>query len=250
MSKLDPHWAVITGAAGGIGRALCEAFSDEGYRVIATDVKPRTDVVCDEFLECDLIEYCDSSETREAVYQAIGSVCGDAGVRCLVNNAAVQRLASTGSIAPEDIRDTLHVNLVAPLLLAQAMLPLLEQAEGSVVNVGSVHEWSTKPGFVIYAASKAAIGGLTRSLAVDLGGRVRVNSVTPGAVDTPMLREGFSDHPEMMQRLVECQPSGRIAEPRDVAKAAVFLASESAGAITGSSLRIDGGILARLHDPA
>ncbi len=167
-----------------------------------------------------------------------------------MNNAAVQRLASTGSIAPEDIRDTLHVNLVAPLLLAQAMLPLLEQAEGSVVNVGSVHEWSTKPGFVIYAASKAAIGGLTRSLAVDLGGRVRVNSVTPGAVDTPMLREGFSDHPEMMERLAECQPSGRIAEPRDVAKAAVFLASESAGAITGSSLRIDGGILARLHDPA
>ena len=250
MSKLDPHWAVITGAAGGIGRALCEAFSDEGYRVIATDVKPRTDVVCDEFLECDLVEYCDSSETREAVYQAIGSVCGDAGVRCLVNNAAVQRLASTGSIAPEDIRDTLHVNLVAPLLLAQALLPLLEQAEGSVVNVGSVHEWSTKPGFVIYAASKAAIGGLTRSLAVDLGGRVRVNAVTPGAVDTPMLRGGFASRPEILDRLAACQPIGRIIQPREVANAVVFLASESARSITGTSLRVDGGILDRLHDPA
>jgi NAD(P)-dependent dehydrogenase (short-subunit alcohol dehydrogenase family) len=130
------------------------------------------------------------------------------------------------------------------------MLPLLEQAEGSVVNVGSVHEWSTKPGFVIYAASKAAIGGLTRSLAVDLGGRVRVNAVIPGAVDTPMLREGFVDRPEMIERLAECQPSERIAQPHEVAKAVVFLASESASAITGTSLRTDGGILVRLHEPA
>ena len=94
-----------------------------------------------------------------------------------MNNAAVQILAPADAITFDQWRETLDTNLLAPFLLTQALLPELERGRGSVVNVASIHANLTKPGFVAYATSKAALVGLTRSLAVDLGGRVRVNAV-------------------------------------------------------------------------
>ena len=141
------------------------------------------------------------------------------------------------------------MNLFAPFALIRGLLPQLKRAQGSVVNIASVHAHLTKPGFAAYATSKHALVGLTKSLAVDLAGAVRVNCINPAATATPMLIAGFEGRSEAMESLADMHPSGRIAEPLEVARAAVFLASESASFINGAALDVDGAIGARLHDP-
>jgi len=240
--------ALVTGAAGGIGQALCAAFAAGGYHVVGTDVR-ESQGSPDTFLLLDLLQVVRDPRYRSEAVAQLRDAIGNEGLRVLVNNAAVQRLDAFDRLAPDDIRDTLDVNVSAPLLLAQGLLPALERGTGSIVNVGSVHAVATKPGFVAYSTSKAALVGLTRALAVDLGGRVRVNAIQPAATATPMLQAGFAGREDALGDLQRMHPIGRIAEPREVAAAAVFLASDAASFITGATLNVDGGISARLHDP-
>jgi NAD(P)-dependent dehydrogenase (short-subunit alcohol dehydrogenase family) len=143
----------------------------------------------------------------------------------------------------------LNVNLVAPFLLVQALLQELENANGSVINIASIHAQVTKPEFVCYATSKTALVGLTRSMAVDLGGRVRINSICPAAVSTPMLMAGFEGKDDRFKELSRMHPLGRIGTPDEIAQVALFLASPAASFITGAAINVDGGIGSRLHDP-
>lgn len=239
--------AVITGAAGGIGRALCAEFKSADYRVIATDVASVSGVACDHFVEVELKTVGRDEVSLERFVQQLSLPAS--GLTVLVNNAAVQILNRTDAVSVQDWRDTLDVNVLAPFLLTQALLPYLEKAGGSVVNIGSVHAIATKPGFVCYATSKAALVGLTRALAVDLGGRVRVNAVNPAAVATQMLLDGFKGKDARLSALGGMHPVGRIAEPSEIAQAVLFLASRNAAFITGTVFDVDGGILSRLHDP-
>ncbi|OQW32153.1 MAG: hypothetical protein A4E20_03270 [Nitrospira sp. SG-bin2] len=239
--------ALITGAAGGIGRVLCAEFRKAGYRVIATDVSGAPAAACDHFVEADLKEVCRDEACLKRFVRQLNLPAS--GLTTLINNAAVQALNRTEKVSVQDWRDTLDVNLLAPFLLTQALLPDLEKAGGSVVNMGSVHATATKPGFVCYATSKAALVGLTRALAVDLGGRVRVNAINPAAVSTPMLRQGFEGKDAQFAVLGGMHPVGRIAEPEEIAQAVLFLASRNAAFVTGAAFDVDGGILSRLHDP-
>ena len=243
--------ALITGAGGGIGQALCEAFAVAGYRVLGLDRSawtPSSPSVTP--LAVDLALFTSPSPARDAAVESLHQAIGPAGLHALVNNAAVQRLGATGGIVEAHVAETFAVNVVAPLMLVQLLLPELERAGGSVVNISSVHATATKPGFVAYATSKAALSGMTRALAVDLGGRVRVNGVSPGAIATPMLEAGFAGNPGARRELDAAHPIGRVGLAGEVAAAAVFLASAQASNITGQELRVDGGVLSRLHDPA
>ena len=124
------------------------------------------------------------------------------------------------------------------------------RTRGGVVNIGSIHARTTKPGFVSYATSKAALIGLTQALAVDLGSKgVRVNVVQPAATQTDMLMRGLDGHPEAYDRLAAYHPLERIADPGEIADAVMFLVSANASFITGAVLSVDGGIGVRLHDP-
>lgn len=239
--------ALITGAAGGIGRVLCAEFGKAGYRVIATDVAGESKVPCDHFIEADLKALCRDEVCLKRFIEQLNLPVS--GLTALINNAAVQVLNRTERVSVQDWRDTVDVNVFAPFLLTQALLPYLEKAGGSVVNIGSVHAMATKPGFVCYATSKAALVGLTRALAVDLGGRIRVNAINPAAVATPMLRHGFEGRDAQFSILGGMHPVGRIAEPAEIAQAVLFLASRNAAFITGAAFDVDGGILSRLHDP-
>ena len=242
-----PRTTLITGAGGGIGRALCAEFKGDGYIVIATDVIRDDTVDCDHFVEADLKKLCHDEAAIQDFKRQLR--LPDCGLSVLVNNAAVQVLNATESISIQDWRDTLDVNLLAPFLLAQTLLVELEKKSGSVINIGSVHAMATKPGFVCYATSKAALNGLGRALAVDLGNRVRVNTINPAAVATPMLLDGFKGQDEQYELLASMHPLGRIAEPAEIAKVALFLASDLAAFMTGASVNADGGILSRLYDP-
>jgi NAD(P)-dependent dehydrogenase (short-subunit alcohol dehydrogenase family) len=242
-------YALITGANGGIGRALCEAFAAAGHAVVATDRQPRAQVACSHYLQLDLVAFVRDETTARGFASALDSCLGRAPLAVLVNNAAVQILAPTAELSGADFVTSMDVNVTAPFLLTQLCLSRLRESSGAVVNIGSIHARQTKPGFVAYATSKTALAGLTRALAVDLGATVRVNAIEPAAIGTDMLLAGFEGNPDGCQALRDYHPIGRIGEPADVARAALFLASSENGFIHGATLDLSGGIHARLHDP-
>lgn len=247
---MNSRAAVITGSAGSIGQAICKVFKDAGYKVIGLDIKDQGGVEADERLHGDLMRFVADAEYRDRMLQAIRSAAGDTQIGVLCNNAAEQRLASTENVSMTDWQASLDVNLTAPLLLTQGLVHDLESAGGSVINIASIHARLTKPKFVAYATTKSALIGLTKALAVDLGGRVRVNAICPAAIDTPMLREGFEGRSSSdLESLHKCHPLGRIGQPSEVAELALWLASPQASFVSGASYDIDGAISSRLHDP-
>lgn len=239
---------LITGAAGGIGAALCSAFHDAGWHVLGVDVRsPKAP--CDTFLKIDLERFAADANYREAALVRIRAKLPSEELAALVNNAATQTIARTEEIKAEDWDRVLRVNLTAPFFLTQGLLQALRSGRGCVINIGSIHGHLTKPGFVSYATSKSALEGLTRALAVDIGEGVRVCSIAPAAIRTPMLEAGFEGHPSALADLALHHPVKAIGEPFEVAAAALFLASAPGSFLNGTNLRIDGGIAARLHDP-
>ena len=238
---------IITGATGGIGKALCEAFSASGYYVIGTDLAGGCDNV-DDYYSMDLLSFVNNQEERNNFLTFVDNSLNGRMLVGLINNAAIQIIGEISNISADSFKDSLAINVTAPFLLLQLLLPRLSASNGSVINIGSIHTKATKPKFLAYSTSKSALLGLTQAAAVDLGGRVRVNSIQPAATATEMLLEGFNDSSKL-DELKSYHPVGRIAEPSEIANVAVFLVSDKAGFITGASICMDGGIGIRLHDP-
>jgi NAD(P)-dependent dehydrogenase (short-subunit alcohol dehydrogenase family) len=240
--------ALITGALGGIGRALCAAFTNAGYRVIATDRQPDP-AVFPHYISLDLAELPRNEPLQQAFLAQLKQKLDGHSLYACVNNAAVQILGHLGETTDQNFQRTLDVNVFAPLILARLLLSLLEDSGGSIINIGSIHARATKPGFVSYATSKSALQGLTQALAIDLGPRVRVNVIQPAAVATEMLKAGFADDPAKLAQLQAYHPVGRIAPPEEIARMAVLLASDNFSFISGTTIDMHGGIGVRLHDP-
>jgi NAD(P)-dependent dehydrogenase (short-subunit alcohol dehydrogenase family) len=241
---------LITGALGGIGRALCEEFHAHGFHVIASD-RREGHVTCHHYICSDISVLATDTDAREAFALEVRSVLkkDESPLKGLVNNAAVQILGGVDQLTAEAWQETLSTNLLAPFFLVQALLPELEKARGSVVNISSIHEKLTKAGFVAYSTSKTALSGLTRAMAVDLGARIKVNAICPAAIKTPMLSAGFEGRQEAFDALHQAHPGGRIGLPEEVAHLARYLIAEAPDFLNGSCLGLDGGIAGRLHDP-
>lgn len=241
--------ALITGAAGGIGLALTEAFVNASYHVIALDQLQQPDALhCAHYVQADLERFVEDFSYAESVAVEIKEKC-ESGLDVLVNNAALQVLGGVDSLLREDWKRSLDVNLLAPFLLSQALLADIERVAGCIINISSIHARLTKKNFVAYATTKAALSGMTRAMAVDLGPRVRVNAIEPAAVETPMLIEGFTQQPELYQQLTACHPQQRIGKPLDVAELALALAANRFAFMQGACVSLDGGISNRLFDP-
>ncbi len=239
--------ALITGAAEGIGKSVCDLFHKEGYVVIGID-QHKVDSRPYKVVQLDITEFSETDSASQDLYQYVESI-SDARLNVLVNNAAIQIVKPVPEITDQDWDVTLETNLVAPFRMIQRFLSMLVKAKGSVVNISSIHSKATKAGFSLYATSKGAIDTLTRALAIELAPDVRVNSANPAATDTAMLRDGFGDNAQGLKDLGAYHPMGCIADPEEVAQLVHFLTSDKAGFITGASINIDGGIGACLHDP-
>jgi gluconate 5-dehydrogenase len=236
----------ITGVLGGIGKQLAQTFSENGYNVIGLDIRDEAAPHCDKFFKFDLHQYC-----TDAAYKTDMEAVFDREIPelfLLINNAAVQILSSVADIQLKDWNQTLNVNLTGPLLLSQFFLSRLTKSMGSIINIASIHHQLTKRQFVAYASSKSALIGLTKAMSVDLRGIVRVNSISPAAIDTQMLRDGFGNDEAKVQLLNELHPSQRIGKPQEVSQLALLLAEDKLGFINGANLNIDGGISNVLKD--
>jgi len=240
--------AFITGANGAIGQALCATFHDAGWRVIASDLAEIAEPVVDVYMSMDLNRLCRDSVYRDKIFTSLQVELQDGGVHVLINNAAIQCIAPVEQLSVDDLCVTLDVNLVAPFLLIKALLSELQKAEGSVINIASIHAQLTKPNFTAYATSKAALVGMTRSLAVELGNRVRINAICPAAIATPMLEAGFDNNPQGLSDLEKYHPSSQIGTLEELASLALYLANGTKF-MNGMVIGLDGGIASRLHDP-
>ena len=252
MALLEGRRVFVTGAATGIGRATAEYLAEQGARVFGVGLDggegrsayagkaPRL-----LFRETDLTR---EAEVQAAVAEASAAFGGLDGV---VNCAGVY---PTGKRL-EELTDTewdgtIAVNLTAIFRVCRATLPLLRAAGGgAVVNIASVHAVSTVPGVPAYAATKAAVVGLSRQMALDYAvDRIRVNSVLVGSVATRMTLDGLDEAggAEAIGLTFRDNAVARIADPREIATAIGFLLSEAASFVTGSALLADGGLTARL----
>jgi NAD(P)-dependent dehydrogenase (short-subunit alcohol dehydrogenase family) len=241
---------IITGACGGIGRALVSEYRNANFHVIAIDSRSKIDELGDvDFLEFNLAELATNTNSKTLLKVAIQKMVGKNRIKALINNAAIQRVKVFEEVTIKDWQETLDVNLLAPFFFTQLFLEDLTMSNGSVLNISSIHASQTKRGFSVYATSKAALSSLTKLLAIELGSRVRVNAIEPGAISTQMLESGFQSEPEKRKLLDKLQPMERIGEPSEVAKLALFLTSDSARFINGAAVAIDGGIRNQLHDP-
>lgn len=234
---------VITGVAGGIGAAAAAAFRSAGWAVAGIDRSNRP-AEGDEFLGLDL-GAVDAERRLEGYFESLGRV--DA----VVNAAGVQNTRPVLETDDDEWARIMDVNVRGALWTSRAAYRWLERTRGAVVNVSSVHAVATTRGAAAYAASKAALVSLSRSLALEWAPIVRVNCVLPGAIDTPMLAEGLrraGEANEDGRRALEAGiPLGRIGQPREVAEAIVFLADpDRSSFISGQTLIVDGGVLASL----
>ncbi|MAZ45759.1 MAG: SDR family oxidoreductase [Gammaproteobacteria bacterium] len=243
--------ALVTGCNGDIGRALCKAFSSSGFIVVGTDLHLDSHIEVPLYLQCDLFELANDERVQNEFQLSVMEFAASesAEVNVIINNAAHQVVKPLGELSSDQFNFSQQVNVIAPFVMARIFEMVLRKSHGTILNIGSVHSGVTKPGFTAYATSKSGLSGLTRSLAIEFGGDVTVNTIAPGATETTMLIEGFSDNPSLLSDLERYHPAKRIGQPNEIAALALFLASEKARFITGSEIPIDGGISGRLHDP-
>jgi NAD(P)-dependent dehydrogenase (short-subunit alcohol dehydrogenase family) len=244
--------ALVTGAAGGIGRATVKLFAQKGWRVIGVDRAPLDDEHADNlrFIQADISQ----PDVLERIFFQVREFTPT--LDALVNNAAYQVAKPLLETSVEEWDAVMASNLRSVFLSAKLAHPLFQQAGGgAIVNVSSVHAIQTSANIAAYAASKGGLLALTRAMAIEFAPEnIRVNAILPGAVDTPMLRAGLGrghvghgDLQTRLENLARKTVNGRVGKPEEIASAIYFLAdNEQSSFMTGQALVVDGGATARL----
>ncbi|MGY4392517.1 glucose 1-dehydrogenase [Streptomyces sp. TE12347] len=237
--QLDDKVVVITGAGRGQGATEARLCAAAGARVVVTDVREDEGrAVAAELGDRGLYVRHDVADPESWATVVKKTVRAFGTVSALVNNAALWRTAHVERQRLEDFEALLRVNLLGPFLGIQAVAPVLRAAGGgSIVNISSTAGLVGIPGHAAYGSTKFALRGLTRSAALDLArDRIRVNSVHPGAIDTPMVAEAVAG------RDWSHVPLGRMGRPEEVGELVLFLCSDASSYVTGSEFTVDGGM--------
>ena len=248
MQTLTGKVAVVTGASKGIGAGIARALGAEGAAVVVNYVSDKEGadrvvraIVAEDgravAVQGDVAKAQDIRRLFAETKRAFG------GLDVLVNNAGVFRFDSIEDVTEQEFHREFNINVLGSILAIQEGLKYFGPAGGSIINVSSVASTNPAPQSVVYSSTKAALDSVTRVLAVELGPRhIRVNAVNPGATET----EGANDFgvfdSELGQRLLSDTPLGRFGQPRDIAPAVVFLASDAANWVTGETIRVSGGL--------
>jgi NAD(P)-dependent dehydrogenase (short-subunit alcohol dehydrogenase family) len=250
LGRLDAKDALVTGAAAGIGRAIALRFAAEGARVVAVDVdRSGAERTAKEIAERGgrALHLSADVGDRESVGRLFAEVASRLGaLHILVNNAGIALRRRFEHFPPADWERVWSVNLMGAVWCTQAAVPLLRrEPPGKVVNVASIEVSRHVRKLSAYAASKGALASLSRSLALELApDGIQVNYLCPGFIRTEMTRP-YLDRWLFRKYVEHRTPGGRLGEPDDVAKVAVFLASSDADFVTGEGITVDGGLTLR-----
>jgi dihydroanticapsin dehydrogenase len=256
MNRLKDKVAVVTGGGAGIGRATCELFAEEGAAVVVAEKNPEAGQETVKRIKARggqaHFVATDVADEKSVQRMAAEAVRAFGRINILVNNAAIFVLRGIDA-TPEEWRQVLDVNVMGPALVAKHVVPEMRKVKGgAIVNLASISSFIAQPKYVTYNASKAAVATMTKCMALDLADdRIRVNAVGPGAVWTQIV-ERLTREAGMDRAAADADPGWggahilkRIAEPREIAYAILFLASDEASFITGEILMVDGGYTAK-----
>ncbi|GBQ66658.1 dehydrogenase [Ameyamaea chiangmaiensis NBRC 103196] len=247
MSKLSGKVAVVTGASKGIGAGIAKALAAEGAAVVVNyaSSKAGADAVVDAITQAggkavavqgDVARKADAHAIVDAAVSHYGRL------DIVVNNSGVYEFAPLGEITEEHFHRQFNINVLGTLLTAQAALPHLGEGS-SIINISSVAARITPPNASVYSGTKGAVDAITGSLARELGPKkIRVNAINPGLVETEGTHTANVSGSEMEQAIVAQTPLGRVGHVDDIARLAVFLASDDAGWVTGEALIASGGL--------
>lgn len=239
--------AIVTGGGRGLGRSISTAFAAAGAKVVAASRKVEAcDAVVAEIETSGgeaLAVSCHVGEPDDVDRLVTAAVDRFGGVDVVVNNAATALAFPVGEISPGAFDKSFSVNVRGPLLMVQAALAHLERSDhASVINVISVGAYAAAPGMALYVAGKAALLSFTRTMARELADRgVRVNALAPGPFLTDMVTAGGD---AQVEAFAAANPQRRVADPREITEAALYLASDASSFVTGTALTIDGGLSA------
>jgi glucose 1-dehydrogenase len=250
--RLDGKIALITGASQGIGRGIALSMAKEGANPIinfrgpadqeaALAVKKEVEALG---RKCVAIQ-ADVSKTSEISQLVARSIDQMGGLDILVNNAGIEKRAPAWEVTEADFDIVLEVNLKGVFFVTQGCLKywIDQKRPGKVINISSVHEELPFPHFSAYCMSKGGVKMMTRNLAIEVAPfGITVNSVAPGAIETPINRQLLNDKQKLAGLLANI-PLGRLGEPDDVSHAVVFLASSESDYVTGTTIFVDGGLL-------
>lgn len=241
---------LITGASGGIGESLCKQFKKNNWTVVGTSLSAQTSSNnIDYYIQSDLSLEVSPQYIIEQIKKKYGQL------DCIVNNAACQICKPIWNMNSSEWDLIYNCNVKSIFLFVKYGLDLLKISKGNIVNIGSVHSVATSDEIAGYASSKAAIAGLTKNLAIELGKfGIRVNCVSPGAVDTPMLRAGLlrghagtGNADTLVANLGNQHLLGKVGTPDEIAKFIYFVTDDENGKfINGANLIIDGGACIKL----
>jgi NAD(P)-dependent dehydrogenase (short-subunit alcohol dehydrogenase family) len=251
---MDQRVALVTGGGAGIGAGIALRFAEAGYAVAVLDINGAAAQNTVERLRSEarglalIVDIAHESQVKAAVQNAADKL---GSVDVLVNNAGIEVTGSVSDLTSADWDRQNAVNLRGAFLVSKYVIQKMTPKGGVIVNISSVHAFVSWAGSAAYDATKAGLIGLTRAMALDHGpAGIRVNAICPGYIDTPLMErwlESVPNREETMLQVLACHPLGRIGTPRDVAEAALFLASDAAAFISGTTLVVDGAMTAAGH---
>lgn len=245
--KLKDKVAIVTGASKGIGAGIARAYAQEGAKVVVNYAKDekRAEKVVANIIELGgqaIAVQADVSKPEDVEKLFNESVKVFSKVDILVNNAGIYDVVMLEQLTIEVLQANINTNLIGTILCAQKALEVMKNEGGNIINISSTVSLNPLPGTLIYAATKAAIDNVTKVLAKELGPKnIRVNTISPGITETEGSHEQGFMGGEWEAQLVAQVPLGRIGQPEDIARVAVFLASDQAGWVTGERIQVAGG---------